>query len=197
MEENKTKAVMISIRPEWGEKILKKQKVLEVRRTAPLLRPPFKCYIYLTRGEFVLLKEHIDDIAFTGYQSVPDELHILNRKVVAEFVCDRIECLKAPDLPWSDPNGERECRICKESCLTFDQIAEYGKGSNLWGWHISDLKIYDEPKKITDFEYPCPRPSGGYNCYGCKYQEQISANKYGCNARVLRPPQSWCYVEDV
>lgn len=184
------KAVMISIRPEWGEKILKKQKVLEVRRTAPLLRPPFKCYIYLTRGEFVLLKEHIDDIAFTGYQSVPDKLHILNRKVVAEFVCDRIECLKAPDLPWSDPNGERERRICNESCLTFDQIAEYGKGSNLWGWHISEMKMFEEPKEIKEFHKPC-----GINrpilCYICRH---YSTDFHRCT-NYINTPQSWCYVE--
>ena len=44
------KAVLISIRPEWCEKIANKVKSLEIRKTVPKLKPPFKVYIYCTRG---------------------------------------------------------------------------------------------------------------------------------------------------
>ena len=44
------KAVLISIRPEWVEKILSGEKTLEVRKTRPKLEAPFKVYIYCTAG---------------------------------------------------------------------------------------------------------------------------------------------------
>lgn len=40
-----SKAVLLSIRPEWCEKILSGEKTVEIRKTRPKLEPPFKCYI--------------------------------------------------------------------------------------------------------------------------------------------------------
>ena len=37
------KAVLISIRPEWVEKIANERKTIEVRKTKPYLGTPFKC----------------------------------------------------------------------------------------------------------------------------------------------------------
>ena len=42
------KAVLISIRPEWVEKIANKWKTIEVRKSKPYLETHFKCYIYCT-----------------------------------------------------------------------------------------------------------------------------------------------------
>lgn len=52
------KAVLISIRPKWCEKIANGQKTIEVRKTRPKINQPFRCYIYQTGkggviGEFV------------------------------------------------------------------------------------------------------------------------------------------------
>ena len=57
-----SKAVLISIRPKWCEKIMTGQKSIEVRKTRPKMNPPFKCYIYKCG----------------------------NGKVIGEFVCDEI-----------------------------------------------------------------------------------------------------------
>ena len=46
-----SKAVLISIRPEWCEKIINGQKTIEVRKTRPKMDTPFKCYIYCTKPE--------------------------------------------------------------------------------------------------------------------------------------------------
>lgn len=40
------KAVLISIRPEWVEKIANGRKTIEVRKTKPYLSTPFKCYMW-------------------------------------------------------------------------------------------------------------------------------------------------------
>ena len=45
------KAVLISIRPKWVEKITRGEKTLEVRKTRPKLETPFKCYIYCTEAK--------------------------------------------------------------------------------------------------------------------------------------------------
>lgn len=44
-----SKAVMLSIRPKWVEKIANGEKTIEVRKTKPKLQTPFKCYIYCTK----------------------------------------------------------------------------------------------------------------------------------------------------
>lgn len=45
-----SRAVLISIRPEWCEKIADGEKTIEVRKTRPKLETPFRCYIYRTKG---------------------------------------------------------------------------------------------------------------------------------------------------
>lgn len=84
-----SKAVMISIRPKWCEKICRGEKSIEVRKTRPKLETPFKCYIYRTKG------------------TVP---HIINDKwvqmevggtIIGEFICDRIY-----ELETRSPGGK-------------------------------------------------------------------------------------------
>ena len=41
----KPKAVMISIQPKWCGLIASGKKIIEVRKTRPKLKVPFKCYI--------------------------------------------------------------------------------------------------------------------------------------------------------
>ena len=47
-----SKAVMLSIRPKWCEKIASGKKTIEVRKTRPKLETPFKCYIYCTLPKY-------------------------------------------------------------------------------------------------------------------------------------------------
>lgn len=42
------KSVLISIQPKWCELIASGKKTIEMRKTAPKLETPFKCYIYMT-----------------------------------------------------------------------------------------------------------------------------------------------------
>lgn len=90
-----SKAVMISIRPKWCEKIVSGEKTIEVRKTRPKLETPFKCYIYRTKG------------------TVP---HIINDKwvqmevggtIIGEFICDRIYELETRS-PGSCDMGRRQ-----------------------------------------------------------------------------------------
>lgn len=73
-----SKAVMISIRPKWCEKIVNGEKTIEVRKTRPKLETPFKCYIYETQGR-------------TDTPWVDKDGHMIfagRGQVIGEFVCD-------------------------------------------------------------------------------------------------------------
>lgn len=136
-----------------------------------------------------------EDFTYTAYTC--------RGKVIGEFVCDDIskftaeftDCEAYEDIryhylnefdedqdmivvsnEWNNPN---DSWICSESCLSFDDFKKY-IGINFhdipfYSWHISELKIYDEPKSLKDFYH-----------YGVKR-----------GSKVTRPPKSWCYVDEL
>ena len=176
-----SKAVLISIRPKWCEKIARGEKTVEVRKTRPKLETPFKCYIYRTKG------------------TVP---HIINDKwvqmevggtVIGEFICDRIYELetrspggcyyvKGEGLPTTN-------NVARQSCLTLRDMHEYLKAAKGYGWHISDLKIYDLLKELSKFSRPFE------NCID-KVCDEFGCASCENGGHIKHPPQSWCYVEE-
>lgn len=168
-----SKAVMLSIRPKWCEKIASGEKTIEVRKTRPKLQTPFKCYIYRAKG------------------TVP---HIINGKwvqmevggtVIGEFTCDRIYGLA--------PLNHAPDDVEQQACMTREEIVWYLKGVG-YGWHISDLKIYDKPNEPAEFHTwkKCKSCSkSGYESTGCIYDENCMVP-----VAITKAPQSWCYVEE-
>ena len=175
------KAVMLSIRPKWVEKIASGEKTIEVRKTRPKLGTPFKCYIYCTLPKY----PHEDFIA-TDY---PSPQFYGGGKVIGEFTCERIFPINIFDngsiQNWLFEHMER-------SCLTYEELADYiGNGRTGYGWHISDLRIYDMPKELSEFKGLCKVEA---DCCACPY---YNYSKMDCDGRTIkRPPQSWCYVEE-
>lgn len=160
-----SKAVMLSIRPKWVEKIAGGEKTIEVRKTKPKLDPPFKCYIYCTQS----------GVALGAWGK--------HGKVIGEFTCDRIYELA--------PLNHAPDDVEKQACLTREEIVNYLNGIG-YGWHISDLRIYDQPREFTKFRQSCP------NDLYCEDCAMYSNNNGICNNGALplrRPPQSWCYVD--
>mgnify|MGYP002764774933 CR=1 FL=1 len=178
-----SKAVMLSIRPKWVEKIASGKKTIEVRKTRPKLETPFKCYIYCTKPKY----EH-EDFIRTDY---PKPQFYGGGKVIGEFTCDRIFPINVFDnggiQNWFFEHMER-------SCLTYEELADYiGNGRTGHGWHISNLKIYDTPKELIEFHTwkKCKSCSkSGYESTACIYDENCMIP-----AAITKAPQSWCYVE--
>lgn len=129
------KAVLISIRPKWCNLILIGEKTVEVRKNRPKLKTPFTCYIYMTAGDYIYRKDGWLTAVF------PPSGGIYNgaQMIVAEFVCDYIS-RGYPDL--------YDVVDVKESCLTPQEISKYVNGKFPYFWHISALKIYDEPRPL-------------------------------------------------
>lgn len=168
-----SRAVLISIRPKWCEKIVDGTKTIEVRKTRPKLETPFIAYIYCTKNAKMQF--------WTGprYSYVDDHSHNAfdrcgNGKVIGRFVCDKIYELA--------PLNHAPDDVEQQACLTREEIVQYLRGVG-YGWHISELKIYDEPIELARF----------HECSRCEYPfcgEQ-------CHSPLKRPPQSWCYVEEL
>lgn len=178
-----SKAVLISIRPKWCELIASGQKTVEVRKTVPKLGTPYKCYIYCTKAKepFMLIVDK------GSYQSGTTSIATSGGKVIGEFICDQILEVSAA-MPWIGYYAGWN------TCLTDEEIVKYaGYEKPVYCWHISNLKIYDDPKPITMFLRPCPNEGP---CALCKYAEINPKDEIlDCMNRVERPPQSWCYVE--
>lgn len=165
-----SKAVLISIRPEWVEKILAGEKTLEVRKNRPNMKTPFKCYIYCTNSGVAM--------GMWGKHG----------KVVGEFVCGKITWLT--HIGFSGFPGNRLVAMkdgytidgsfpIYKSLLTTQQIEKYLDGKDGYVWHISNLKIYDDPKQLSEFK-------------------GLRETKFGyAPVDIKRPPQSWCYAEEL
>ena len=195
------KSVLISIQPKWCELIANGKKTIEVRKTKPKLETPFKVYIYMT-------KEFDRGVNSWFYWCN-------NGKVIGEFVCDfvthyeaelwddetyeRIQEVYKPDdfdeygeyayqtLADNSDDFWKEQHLCKASCLSIEELRKYiGLGINeFYGWHISDLVIYDKPRELSEFS------SGSSRLEFSNTEDGFPLKWSG----MTRPPQSWCYVE--
>lgn len=202
------KAVLISIRPEWCKKIASGEKTIEVRKTRPKLETPFKVYIYCTSGRpdlnIPISSERLmQDYLDTGsMQSLNCPLG--NGKVIGEFTCDRIDTI----LPANEPYGiyDIDDDYVFQTCLEYGALWNYGNGKTLYGWHISNLKIYNEPKALNEFTAACWYKNDDGTCLSrriaCSFQRYDynpdgSINIVECGNTIRRPPQSWGYVEEL
>jgi len=185
------KSVLISIRPEWCALIASGEKTIEVRKTRPMLDTPFECYIYCTQGKFDLFNNKNSELSTEEYIKSGCKC---NGKVIGEFNCKKIDKLIHTGWDRSNlhleifkPEKNRykivESKWLAKTLLTYQEVDEYSKGGDLYGWHISDLIIYDEPKELSEFINGKSTPT--FNDRG---QLVYSGLK--------RPPQSWCYVEE-
>ncbi len=161
-----SKAVMISIRPKWCEKICNGEKTIEVRKTRPKLETPFKCYIYCTM-DHPYISVSCGELDKLNYRT--NTVGRCNGKVIGEFICDRIYELA--------PLNHAPDDVEQQACLTREEIVRYLKGAG-YGWQISDLKIYETPKQLDEFTFLRETKFGS---------EPVT---------IKRPPQSWCYVEE-
>lgn len=183
-----SKAVLISIHPRWCEKIASGKKTIEIRKTRPKLQPPFKCYIYCTKDKHLAFMQNQTGTNLIACMDVDAAIPvggaIGNGKVIGEFTCD--------DIYEIDPTKTIGAGFAEDSCVSSRDIHEYLGGQTGYGWHISGLKIYDTPKELGEFRGLCKVDA---DCCACPY---YNYTKMECDGRqIKRPPQSWCYVEEV
>ena len=168
------KSILMSIRPEWCEKIFKGEKIMEVRKTRPIIDMPFKVYVYETKARFVKCVRGAS--TKYGYGS---------GKVIGSFVCDNVRSY----IPLGLRGYELPQEWLGDMCLTKDELDKYGGLITLYGWHITEPKLFDKPKDISEF-----------GRYETKYRIinrgiETIIEDYKKFRPLTRPPQSWCYIE--
>lgn len=204
------KSVLISIQPKWCELIASGRKTIEVRKTRPKIEMPFKCYIYCTMGKVILLEGHRTKAAKEAFwmgksiNGISPGRYVGNGMVIGEFVCDCITPLyNVCTDDWSLLRGglhEIEKQLVGMACLTEEKLHEYANGKYCYAWHISDLKVYDKPRELSEFYKPCnfdkcdrcphlyvENTPSSYETW-CEFDEKMP---------IVRPPQSYMYVEEI
>ena len=212
------KSVLLSTRPKWCEKICHEigkdengkpiyEKRIEVRKTAPK-EVPFKVFIYATRPKKFYKCGAVstsDELLWLANGKVEmgdgfkfwadgDEYQCLNGRIIGEFVCEWITEIN----PHCDIDGcvnqyiHSYPAILGDDCLSFKEMKAYLGNKKGYDWHISNLKIYDNPRELSEFSRPC---SYSGLCFSCKRTSFKKDGNLLCNTKITRPPQSWMYVK--
>lgn len=222
------KAVIKSVSPRICEKVASGDCTILVSKTAPKCKEPFKCYIYATEAKkwfhsgFILSSNELLWLSSgkiqmcDGFELWADgeDYQCVNGKVIGEFICDEI-------IEWQYDKGHQYYVDYPDDCTSYfpylkchseatglrcSEIEELGKGKTLYGWHISDLKIYAKPKELREFSPICSYKNDDgscqYNKVDCLYQQRDyntdgSVNLVTCGKSITRAPSNWCYVEEL
>lgn len=215
--------VLFSIRPYWLAQILNERKKIELRTRPPRLNPPFKCYLYCTNGAPYLVDGDVFrgnwETEYTttfGYsREEADRIWgVMNGKVVAECVCDRIDryslvgTMNSPKVYMKMKKDGTFAQIpgseLSETGMTWEDFVEFADGRVIYGLHFTNLKtygVYDEFKKLDDFRKPCPNAGKCSSCdyhYSGDWQFEPPCCVWDevAESALSRPPQSWYYVEE-
>ena len=187
------KSVLISTQPKWCEKICRKigeengkpvyLKPVEVRKSAPK-EVPFIAYLYCTNGRFDITD--IDDVTSESVRVVSEG----RGKVIGEFVCRAVEKY---DIDLGGDYYRISDKKLVQTCLDQNSLFKYGNGRDLYGWHISDLKIYDTPRELSEFK----KPEEWCHTAVKRDGHLTFFDGYASGKPLTRAPQSWQYVEEV
>lgn len=167
-----SKAILISIKPEWVFKILNGDKTIEIRKTLPKCDLPIDVYIYCTKTKTEL---YGTDKGFVltdfGIGSYFKNKKLCNGKVVAKFTLNKVETI------WKTKTEENPKHLLKNSCLSFEELSNYLNGNVGYAWHIDNLEIFDKPKDLNAFS------------------SSLYWSDPFLNHGLRKAPQSWCYIE--
>lgn len=184
--------VLASLKPYYYYLIGEKIKTLEIRKS-DLKNQPQDVLFYMSKDE-------------KSFEKIPKEFQEKYRKhfgkVGIEFTCDKSICLDYYPQDYTGMPGKFSEMICKESCLSYNEIMAYKKEKLAYGWHISNLKVYGEPKELSNFRKPCPFRSCKEYCKYADLRIHTAGNDelieiVGCDNKVTRPPQSYQFVEEL
>lgn len=177
------KWIMQSINPEHVFNMRVGGKRIEVRKSAPE-ETPFKAYIYEA-------KQKEKSFVSTTIDSVKTEVIIRGcGKVVGEYICRKVEIVKADNLIAAYYKNRPETH------LTDEQIYLYANGKPIKFLYMEDVIFYDKPKELSEFKRAgfMTEEDWLYALYPnthCHYAAW--AKKF----EITRAPQSWCYVEEL
>lgn len=191
------KSILMSIRPKWCEKIFYGEKTIEVRKSRPAIPTPFKVYVYCTKERMTRVPSmyaylhknepgacaeygtietwgKIGDVIVNPHLASKHVSFGMHGKVIGSFVCDKVYKI-VPDGEYYSNGYDIDDDMLSETCLGRGYLTGYGLGYTLYGWHITEPKLFDKPRELTEFTLGRGFIAGRFP--------------------LTRPPRSWVYVE--
>ena len=157
--EKVSKSVLMSIQPKYCYHIDAGRKTIEIRKSRPKGYWSGKVYIYCTKGKDIFLGVDYDTNDNPVFIKSPGISFYGNRSVViGEFTCRKIEQIHMDDDGDYEISDDDLCY----SVLSRRFLKEYGNGTPLYMWRISDLVIYETPKELSEFGKTRPPQSWCY-----------------------------------
>lgn len=112
--------------------------------------------------------------------------------IAGEFICRKIDTIQRMGIEnnfdycylslkeFGNDDIAIEIQDIKKSLIPKHELNAYGKSTpELFAWHISDLKIYDQPRELRAFT-------------------GLQSTRFGMRpVKITRPPQNWRYVEEL
>lgn len=138
--------VIISIKPEWVEKIISGEKTIELRKSFPKQVTPFRCFIYVSQD-------------FTNYRGNTDEVWTSRGKIIG--VVNILKDITTHSLGYY--------KQCGDDCLSNREREDYLGGKVGHGWLLRNVKVYDEPRPLSGFYLDRAPQSWCYVPYYKKY----------------------------
>lgn len=166
-----SKAILISIKPKYVAKILNGEKTIEIRKTMPKCELPIEVYIYCSKE--------------SGLLKLGNNPYFVKGKVVAKFTLNK--CQEWHNYSWQE--------ITSNGCVSDDELKKYANGrESLYIWHIDNLEIFEKPIELKEFyKY-------GVSEWIHNADKDMGYNQFwNCveDFRLVKAPQSWCYVEEL
>lgn len=168
------KSVLRSVKPYWFYLICEGKKKIEVCKTEPLSKEWDRIvYLYCSKD-------------MRSFSRIPEEHREKYRKylgtVGAYFYCYGIMDISSDYAPVG-------------SCLTSEELMQYGKGKTLSGLCFHKINVFKKPRELGEFRKPC---NWTHDCHTCKRAVWADDGTfYDCDDTITRAPQSWQYVEQV
>ena len=167
------KSILMSIKPQWVAKILNGEKTIEIRKKFPKDYVGW-VYIYCTKGK-------------TTFEKTLVRYH--DGEVVARFWCDKVEEIFTIGMYYHETKTLDKNELPRLSCLSCTDLDNYLQGRNGYAIHITKLEIFDKPKEISEF-LVFSHIVDGVDAHNQPKQFKILKH-------ITRPPQSWCYIENI
>ena len=127
-----SRPIMLSLNPQWFEKIMTGEKTREVRKRVPMQKGPYKVYLYCTKAGETIYRAGVKGKI---------KPYLMNGTVCGEFTC-----VTTIDYtpPWSGH--------VLGTCLTAPELYAYAAGAEKLSYMvIEDPVLYDKPKSLADF----------------------------------------------
>jgi len=185
--------IIKSYKPDKLAKILNGEIIIDIAKTFPKELP---CEVFM----YCAKKESLKRISGNGFILVRfiGAYKELNGLVVGKFTVEKVDVIEyetiedySGDIEDVCMNNQEYEKLCKNAYLDYEEMNAYSNGGNLLALHITNLVIFDEPKKLSDYYNP--------NLYMtlseiCKYEKNTGdLSSY----RIHKAPQSWQYVKEV